>query len=532
VKSRRHRKTASPNGGGAAGDIGRVPAGTPAPKITASSGSFASTRADVAVCFALEGDKAPALRGVPAGSALIRTLSLLMRQERFRGKRKEVLLWHAAGRHPSARYAVVGLGARADLTLETIREGVGIATRRAVAVRARKAVFVLPPLTLPEGVEGLAEAATEGIALGSYRMSKYLTGEEQTPLSLKGAEILFGPDALKAAHRGVARGKIRALATNLVRDLVNEPALTLTPLRMAEVAREVAGQRGLEIKVLEKKELEKLGMGALLGVSAGSAQPPCLIHMIYRPTGVKGAIPKIALVGKGLTFDSGGLSIKTASSMETMKLDKAGASAVLGVMSALDRLKPAIEVHGIMGMTENMPSGSAIRPGDILRTMSGKTIEVLNTDAEGRLVLADALAYAQAQKVDRIIDLATLTGACMVALGPVVTGVFGNNQEMVEQFLTASSRAGEKMWQLPLYEEYSEQLRSDVADIKNTPTSRYGGAITAGLFLKSFVNGKTPWIHLDLAGPAYLESEQGYMRKGATGATVRTLLTYIEELAD
>ncbi|HET9481369.1 MAG TPA: leucyl aminopeptidase, partial [Candidatus Polarisedimenticolia bacterium] len=274
--------------------------------------------------------------------------------------------------------------------------------------------------------------------------------------------------------------------------------------------------------------LRSMGMGAILGVAAGSDQPPCLIHLTYKPRGR--AARKVALVGKGITFDSGGLSIKTAAGMETMKLDKAGASAVLAVMSALPALAPNVVVHGIMGMTENMPGGRATKPGDILRTFGGKTVEVLNTDAEGRLVLADALGYAQKQHVDRIIDLATLTGACMVALGPVVTGVFGNNQAMADSFLDAARRAGEKMWQLPLLDDYADQLRSDIADLKNSPTSRYGGAITASLFLKSFVDDEVPWLHLDIAGPAFYETEQGYMRKGATGAAVRAVLTYIEDL--
>jgi leucyl aminopeptidase len=306
-------------------------------------------------------------------------------------------------------------------------------------------------------------------------------------------------------------------------------------MRMAEVARRVAKAHGLEIKVIDRAGLARMGMGAILGVASGSVEQPCLIHLIYRPEderrrrgrhGRRGRVPKLALVGKGLTFDSGGLSLKTATGMETMKLDKAGASAVLGAMSALSELKPRVEVHGIMGMTENMPGGAAIKPGDVLRTMSGKTIEVLNTDAEGRLVLADALSYAQKQKVEQIIDLATLTGACMVALGPVSTGVFGTDQRMVDRFLECAWRAGERMWQLPLYEEYADQLRSEIADVKNTG-NRYGGAITAALFLKTFVNEKVPWIHLDIAGPAFLESEQGCMRKGATGAGVRTLLNYI-----
>lgn len=474
-----------------------------------------SARTDLAVCFAFERG---GILGPQATSALGKALTRVARDEKFKGKIKETLLWNPAGRFPGARYMIVGLGRKAAFSAEMLRDACGYAARRAAAAKiAKMAVW------LPDGA--LAEAAVEGLCIGSYRMSKYLTTNDAAGTPLSAVAILASKETQTVVRNGVTRGLIRATATNLVRDLVNEPAIALTPSRMATVARALAKQHGLEIKVLEKKDLEKIGMGAILGVSAGSVEPPCVIHLTYRPSTPKA---RIALVGKGLTFDSGGLSLKTATGMETMKLDKAGASVVLGVMTAVAQLKPGIEVHGIMGMTENMPGGAAIKPGDILKTMGGKTIEVLNTDAEGRLVLADTLAYAQSLKPAEIIDLATLTGACMVALGPIVSGVFGNDQAMVDRFLAASRAAGEKMWQLPLLDEYSDQMRSDIADIKNTPNTRYGGAITAALFLKTFVADEYPWIHLDIAGPAFYESEQGYMRKGATGAVVRTLLTYLD----
>ncbi|HEY3176210.1 MAG TPA: leucyl aminopeptidase [Candidatus Polarisedimenticolia bacterium] len=512
----------------------RLPAGTHVPEIGASATSLSSTRTDLAVCFAFEPTGIPTAPGLPASGALAKALARLVRSEGFKGKRKETLLWQSAGRFPAARYLIVGLGKRSGYSVDLLREGCGMAARRALMVKARTMSVALPEAPANASFEALAGAATEGISLGAYRMAKYLTGEEDGKVHLSRVELLAPKAQGSEARRGITAGTVRSFATNLVRDLVNEPAMALTPMKMAEVAKRIAADRGLTIKVHVKKDLERMKMGALLGVSAGSHQPPCLIHLTYRPRGApgrSGRLPKIALVGKGLTFDSGGLSLKTATGMETMKLDKAGASVVLGVLGALAELQPAVEVHGILGMTENMPGGSAIKPGDILRTMAGKTIEVLNTDAEGRLVLADALAYAARQGPDQIIDLATLTGACMVALGPVVTGVFGTNQPMVDRFLESARGAGEKMWQLPLYEEYADQIRSDIADIKNSPSSRYGGAITAALFLKNFVDDKTPWIHLDIAGPAFLESEQGFMRKGATGAVVRTLLTYVCSLA-
>ena len=515
-----------------ASSLTSVPAGTELPRISVSAAAVSSAKVDLTVCFAYEA-ASPELAGVPSSSALGKALARVMRDERFKGKRREMIVWHAGGRHAAVRYVVVGLGKRQSASLDALRDGCGQVARRACASSAggaRRMALLLPPVTT-YGPAELAEAAAEGIALGAYRMSKYFTAEENAVSALRSVDILVGKDQLKEARVGVSRGAIRSTATALARDLVNETAMALTPAKMADVARRIAKQRGLEIKVLGRKELEKLGAGAILGVSAGSSQPPCLIHLVYRPRrGAGRPVRRVALVGKGLTFDSGGLSLKTASGMETMKMDKAGASAVLAAMSALPQLQPPVEVHGIMGMTENMPGGSATKPGDILTSLSGKTIEVLNTDAEGRLVLADALTYAQRQKVDEIIDLATLTGACMVALGPVVTGVFGNDQGLVNRFLEAAHDAGEMMWQLPLCDEYKDQIRSDVADLKNSPATRYGGAITAGLFLKSFVDDKVRWVHLDIAGPAFLESERGFMRKGATGAGVRSLLTYIESL--
>jgi len=507
----------------------RIPAGTPIPSVSVSSASFSGARAGVALCFAIE-DGTPSIQGMPQGP-LARALQRLMREERFRGRTGECLVWHSGGRFPAARYAIVGLGT-APVTSSRMRDACGTAARRisAIAGAAGQRLTALLPHTV--SVRELAMAAAEGFALGSYRMTKYQTGKSRSAV-VRSVLLLVDRNAIKDARAGIRDGAIRSAATTLTRDIVNEPAMVLTPMRMAAIARTVAKDAGLEIKVYERKDLERMGMGGILGVSAGSAQAPCMIHMTYRPKkqgrGAKPAM-KVALVGKGITFDSGGLSIKAANSMETMKLDKAGATAVLGVMSVLPRLGTPVELHGIMGMTENMPSGTATKPGDVLTTMSGKTIEVLNTDAEGRLVLADALGYAQKQKVDQIIDLATLTGACMVALGPSITGVFGNDQNMVDAFLAAGRRAGEKMWQLPLEEDYADQIRSDVADIRNTSSGRYGGAITAGLFLKSFVDDRIPWIHLDIAGPAFLESEKGFMRKGATGAGVRTILTYLESL--
>jgi leucyl aminopeptidase len=292
------------------------------------------------------------------------------------------------------------------------------------------------------------------------------------------------------------------------------------------VATEIAKATGLGVRVLEQAECKKLGMGAFLGVAAGSEQPPKFIHLTYTPSGRRRRT--VAVIGKGITFDSGGLDLKSAEGMLRMKDDMSGAAAVLGIMRALPALKPPVEVHGLIAATENMPSGAAIRPGDILRAMNGTTIEIGNTDAEGRLTLADAISYAvQKVKADEVVDMATLTGACVVALGPLCSGLFANDQGLADRLLAAAEAAGERVWQLPLIDDYREHLKSDVADLNNVGP-RGGGAITAGLFLKEFA-GDTSWAHLDIAGPAFLEKDTPLAPKGGTGCAVRTILTYLTE---
>lgn len=302
------------------------------------------------------------------------------------------------------------------------------------------------------------------------------------------------------------------------RDLANEPAQYATPTKLAELAQGF----GLETKVYDKEQCEEMGMGAYLAVAKGSSQPPKFIHVKYS---VPNPRKRIALIGKGICFDSGGLDIKPAASMLTMKDDMSGAACVLGIMSVIKELSPDVEVHGIVAACENMPGCSAYKPGDILTAKNGKTIEVDNTDAEGRLTLADALCYASELGVDEVIDLATLTGACMVALGTVAAGIVGNDDELVKNIIESAKSQGERYWELPMYEEYKESLKSSVADMQNTG-SRWGGASTAGLFLREFVKD-VKWAHIDIAGVAYLDKPQGEFIKGSTGAGVRALLNYI-----
>jgi leucyl aminopeptidase len=329
----------------------------------------------------------------------------------------------------------------------------------------------------------------------------------------------------KQVAAGLSYGGRVAAAVSLARDLVNEPPGVLTPERMAEIALAEGKQAGLEVNVFTPPALRQMGMGGILGVAQGSHQEPRMIELRYRPKGT----PKqrLALLGKGLTFDSGGLSIKTSEGMETMKCDMAGSAAVLATLCALPELGCSAEVTGLLGMAENMPGGAAIRPGDVLHIMNGKTVEVRNTDAEGRLVLADLLSYAsKIEKLDAAVDLATLTGACVVALGPMAAGILSNDRALADRILGAASEAGEALWPLPLYAEYREHIKSDIADIKNTGI-RWGGAITAALFLQEFVRPGLSWAHLDIAGPAFGEKDYSYLPRGGSGYGVRTLLRWL-----
>ncbi|SRR5579875_749406 len=369
-----------------------------------------------------------------------------------------------------------------------------------------------------------AQAVVEGALLAAYRFTTYKGSPD--PLALTSLVVVGGGE-LGELERGVRRGQATARAVCLARDLVNEPAGTLTPRRLAEVAGKVGEEAGLEVRVWDEVDIANEGLGGLAGVARGSEEPPRLIKMTYSPPGDGGPVPTVALVGKGITFDSGGLSIKTADGMTAMKTDMGGAAAVLGTMSALAEMEVPVRVLGYMPTTENMPSGKATKPGDVLKIRNGKTIEVLNTDAEGRLVLADGLSLAVEDGADAIIDLATLTGSCVVALGREIAGLMGNSEELIAQVRAASARAGEPVWPLPLPDRYRRHIESDVADMKNTGRDRQAGTLVAGLILSEFVDD-VPWAHLDIAGPARSDEDRGYLRKGATGFGVRILLELLQ----
>jgi leucyl aminopeptidase len=462
--------------------------------------------------------------------ALDGLLTRLVTEEQFKGKKGQTLMLHTHGRVGAARLLLVGAGARKDFAPSDLR-GFGARVYKAGVAASVKNVTLVMPYT--EGVvqERAAQFLAEGALLGGYKFDKYLTGDKKKPDPIEEVKIAMSADNVDASRldgirHGVQRGEQVASAVALARDLINEPAGDLTPKRMAEVAQRVAKQHGLEAKVLGPKECEKLGMGMYLAVAQGSDEEPRFIHLVYKPKGKTPSKKTIALIGKGVTFDSGGLSLKPSNAMEDMKVDMSGAAAVLSAIGVLADLGVPYEVHAVAACTENMPSGKSYKLGDVLKSMNGKTVEINNTDAEGRLTLGDAISYALAEvKPDEIFDFATLTGACMVALGPHTAGVMGNDLSLVERWLAASRLAGEDMWHLPLPEKLRDQLKSDVADMRNTG-DRYGGALTAGLFLKEFV-GETPWVHVDIAGPASADKESGHIGKGGTGFGVATIVEYL-----
>jgi leucyl aminopeptidase len=370
----------------------------------------------------------------------------------------------------------------------------------------------------------MTQAITEGLMLGAYNFDKYKSKKEEK----RESEVILLVPAARLQHgaNGAVKGQLTAQASIFARDLVNESPTVTTPAYLAQVARNLAKKDGIKAQIIDEKEARKMGMNSYLSVARGSSEPPKFIHLTYSGGGRK----KIAVIGKSITFDTGGLSLKDAKNMETMKIDMSGGAAVLGLFSILPLLKPKCTVCGVLPATENMPGSKAIKPGDVVTAMNGKSIEILNTDAEGRMTLADAFVYAQRLKPDYIIDLATLTGACVVALGENIAGLWGNNTDLTSKVKTAAKIAGEKIWELPLEEEYRDQMKGSISDLRNIGKSRYGGSITGALFLQEFINN-TPWVHLDIAGPAWEEKGSELIPQGGTGFGVRTLIEVIKLLS-
>jgi leucyl aminopeptidase len=480
---------------------------------------IARIEADAIVVNLFEGVVQPGGATGAVDKVLDGAIASLISRGEIKGKFEEVSIVHTFGRLPARIVAIVGLGKREDFDVDKIRRATGQFCRALRKLNCHKIATVLHGAG-PGNIEleASAQAVTEGAILGLYGFHRYRKPEcedvdEILLVAREGEKVSILEPALGS-------GKSIAEATNLARDMGNEPANYMTPSRMAETAQELANKYGLGHRVFDQGDMEAMGMGALLGVARGSSQPPKLITLTYK--GDERSQEAIGFLGKGITFDSGGISIKPSEGMGDMKADMAGAATVIAALAAIAQLKPKINVTGIVPATENLPSGTALKPGDILKAMNGKTIEVISTDAEGRLILADALSYGVKQGLSPLIDLATLTGACRIALGLSYGGLFGNDQDWIDKALKAAEASGERMWHMPMPEEYKEQIKSEIADVKNTG-NRYGGAITAALFLAEFVD-RTPWVHIDIAGPRLSHKESGYIVKGATGFGVRTLV--------
>jgi leucyl aminopeptidase len=497
------------------------------PRFEYKTISPAEQPADLLILPVFQGPEAgPGVR--EAGKALGADLVAILRDNGIKGRVGETFAVPTLGRLKAGTVLLVGLGPKAEADADRIRRAAG-------KVAGRVGRYPRVATTLPQAAKGPAEEAVqalvEGLLLGGYRFERYKVkpseedGQERPKLD---RVTILGSERgdSRAAAQSIRKAEILAEAAAWARDLVNTPALDATPDFLAQEARKMARKFGLKCKVWSKAELEKGGFGGVLGVGQGSENPPRLIELRYE--GGRGA--PIALTGKGVTFDSGGLSIKDSKGMEWMKADMAGAATVLAAMSAVAQLKPKVNVVAAVPSAENLPSGTALRPGDVISHRGGKTTEVLNTDAEGRLILADALSYLAEQKPRLMVDFATLTGACMVALGEDIWGVMGNDDGLIRDLLAAGERAGEPGWQLPLWKGYRKQIESTIADVKNIG-NRWGGAITAALFLKEFV-GETPWAHVDIAGTAFAERPGDYWPKGGTGNPVRTLVGFIEGQAD
>jgi leucyl aminopeptidase len=494
-------------------------------RVETKQGRVDTEATDALVLLLCEGEGLPKEDGASLDRMLGGALGELLQSKEFDGKAGEVVLFHTQGKIPAKRLILVGLGKKRELGLDQIRQAMGHAVKR---VRQAKctAFTAAVPSTVPHGASPIdvGQTMAEGAILGSYQFTTYRsdtpTGKDVT------AMIILAPQKgqLRQLSEGIRRGVATAEATVFVRDLCNHPSNVMTPTRIAGEAKTVAKEAGVQLKILEQKEMEELGMGALLGVAKGSHEPPKFIILQYHGAKKKDDRP-VVLVGKTITFDTGGISLKAAENMEQMKADMTGGAEVLAAMRAAARLKLPLNLISILPAAENMPGGRAMRPGDVVKTLSGKTVEVQNTDAEGRLILSDGLAYATRFKPAALIDIATLTGACVVALGQFAIGMFGTDTKLKEAIHKAGLRAGERVWEMPLWEEYFEQLRSDVADMRNIG-GRGGGMITAALFLSKFV-GDAPWVHLDIASTDWSERERAYIPKGPTGIGTRLLIQYL-----
>lgn len=445
-------------------------------------------------------------------------LTTLTKEEGYAAGVGKTFVVHTHGKISAKRVIITGLGSFEKRTISQIQIATAAATRRAKAGKIKHLA-----IAVPQDLD--AQAVVEGVLLGNYQFTRHKTVGVDKLQEIEECVILTFPNKLNVVHEAVQLGQIIAQGVLLARDLVNESPSVTTPTYLADVAKKLAGGvKDMTCDVFGRGEITKMGMGGLLGIARGSDQEPKFIKLSYNGGGRK----TIALIGKGITFDTGGLSMKPAAGMETMKLDMSAAAAILGVFSVLSVLKPKVNVVGLISATENMVGPKSVKPGDVVKIMNGKTVEILNTDAEGRMVLADALSYAvEKVKPNIMIDLATLTGACVVALGEEVAGLFSSDEKLAEDLLRSGKASGESVWHMPLVEEYRDMMKGTISDLQNIGGGKWGGAITGALFLQEFTDPTIPWAHLDIAGPAYQEKEGALAPIGGTGFGVRMLLSYL-----
>ena len=495
-------------------------------KISLARTAPLDTAAELAAVGVAEGEIRRDVVVRALGKALGTSFSRLLKRSEFSGKKGQMLEVPTTSAVRPAIVLLVGLGDAASVTSADVRRLAAKAARACLGGRATSLT-----VALPEGVVGAIRAAAEGVVLGAYAFEPYKTGDRRSKFPLERASLLVSGSVTAAARAEAALGQRVGESICVARDLINEPPNELYPDALARRAAAMCKESGLACTVLDDQALLKKGMKLLAAVGQGSSHKPRFVHMTYRPEGVsKGTVlKKLVFVGKGLTFDTGGICLKPAPGMEEMKGDMGGAANIIGLMSACAAAKPHAEIHGLIACAENMPDGLAYRPGDIFGSLDGKTVEIINTDAEGRLALADALAYGRALAPDFMLDNATLTGACVVALGPTTSGFYASRDALAAAMKTAAEAAGEAMWHMPLIEDLKDQLKSDWADLKHVG-DRWGGSITAALFLREFV-GDTPWIHVDIAGPSMASKAYDVYAKGGTGHGVLTYLRLIDALA-
>ncbi len=498
-------------------------------EVRVVQGSITDVESDALVVNLFEGVTAPGGATGAVDRALDGMISQLIESGEINGKVNSTAMIHTLGKIAPKRVLVVGLGKQEDFDFIAATKAAGTAVRFLKGKGAKKITSIVHGAGIGDfDPTDAAMATVEGTIIGIYDGDLYKTSDEDKKTVDEFIIVEVDQSKLPQFEQGAAEGVILAEATNAARDLANEPANVMTPTTLADTARGVAEEFGLGIEVLGREQMEELQMGGLLAVAQGSVQPPKLICLSYRAE--QQGRPTLALVGKGITFDSGGISIKPSEGMMTMKYDMSGAAATLQAMRAIAETKPNINVLGVIPATENMPDGKAYKPGDVIKMFNGKTVEIVTTDAEGRMILADAMTYAIRKGADYIADIATLTGACTIALGNNVTGVMGNDEWLLDSLTDASILAGEQAWELPLPPEYKDLLKSDIADLKNCGP-RQAGAITAGLFLQEFTEDK-PWVHMDIAGTADSDKDEPFRAKGATGVGVRTFAMLAAQLGE